>query len=49
MENAPIRGKLKFTNEEIYSYLVNFESFMKNEEFSSLTDGRPTNHPREQE
>lgn len=44
-----MRGKLKFTNEEIYSYLLNFKSFMKNEEFSLLTDDRPTNRPWEQE
>lgn len=48
MENAPVRGKLKFTNDEVYSYLMNFKSFMENEEFGLLTDDRPTNRPWEQ-
>ncbi|CAL2080331.1 conserved hypothetical protein [Tenacibaculum sp. 190524A02b] len=47
MENAPVRGKLKFTNEEVYSYLMSFKSFMENEEFGLLTDDRPTNKPWE--
>ncbi|CAL2091516.1 conserved protein of unknown function [Tenacibaculum sp. 190524A02b] len=45
MENAPVSGKLKFTNEEVYSYLMSFKSFMENEEFDLLTDDRPTNKP----
>lgn len=49
MKNAPVRGKLKFTNDEVYYYLMNFKSFMENEEFGLLTDDRPTNRPWEQE
>jgi hypothetical protein len=48
MENAPVRGKLKFTNEEVYLYLLSFKKFMENEDFGLLTDHRPTNRPWEQ-
>ncbi|MGQ3677691.1 hypothetical protein [Tenacibaculum discolor] len=47
MEDAPVRGKLKFTNEEVYDYLMNFKKFMENEEYGLLTDDRPTNRPWE--
>ena len=32
---------LVFSNEEIYSFLMNFKSFMENEEFGLLTDDKP--------
>ncbi|WP_158530822.1 hypothetical protein [Tenacibaculum sp. E3R01] len=36
---------VNFSNEIIYEYLMNFKSFMENEEFSLLADDRPTNRP----
>lgn len=32
---------LVFSNEEIYSFLMNFKSFMENKEFGLLTDDKP--------
>ena len=47
MEDAPVVDKLKFSNDEVYQYLMNFKAFMENEEFGLLTDDRPTNFPWE--
>ena len=40
---------VNFSNETIYEYLMNFKSFMENEEFGLLTDDRPTNRPWERD
>jgi hypothetical protein len=42
MTVAPIPNELKFLNDEIYQYLLMFKEFMENDEFSLLTDNRPT-------
>ena len=41
MKNDPKSYKLPFTNKDIYRYLVQFKSFMENEEFGLLTDDKP--------
>ncbi len=41
MDKAPVAGELPFSNEEIYSYLMQFKSFMENETFSLLSDNSP--------
>lgn len=41
MKDTPILGELNFKNSEIYTYLINFKTFMENEEFNLLTDSRP--------
>ncbi|NAS31515.1 hypothetical protein GTQ40_11070 [Flavobacteriaceae bacterium R38] len=40
MDNAPVVGKLKFSNEEVHQYLMSFKAFMENEDFKLLTDDR---------
>ncbi|WP_431166069.1 hypothetical protein [Tenacibaculum halocynthiae] len=40
---------MRYNNYLTYEFLMNFKSFMKNEEFGLLTDYRPTNRPWEQE
>lgn len=49
MRNAPVIGKLKFSNEEAYQYLMRFKVFMENEKYNLLTDDRPTNLPWERD
>lgn len=46
-ERMPILIEVNFSNAFIYLYLINFKSFMENEEFGLLTDDRPTNKPWE--
>ncbi|WBX76599.1 hypothetical protein PG911_18610 [Tenacibaculum ovolyticum] len=48
MKNAPTPKKMKFLNNEVYIHLMNFKTFMENEEFGLLTDDRPLNRPWEQ-
>ena len=38
MDNVPVMGELPFNNEEIYSYLMQFKSFMEDETFGLLSD-----------
>ena len=49
MKDTPVVGKLKFSNEEIYDYLMYYKAYMENEEYGLLTDDRPTNPPWERE
>ncbi len=37
-----LTGEILFSNEQVYEYLMNFKTFMENEEFDLLTDDRPT-------
>ncbi len=41
MNKAPVSGGLKFGNSEIHNYLINFKTFMENEEFNLLSYSRP--------
>lgn len=47
MNDAPTPGKLKFSNKEVYTFLMSFKKFMENEEYSLLNDDRPTYLPWE--
>ncbi|MEL1244675.1 hypothetical protein AAEO56_10420 [Flavobacterium sp. DGU11] len=47
IKNAPVPGKLKFSNKEVYIFLLSFKKFMENEEYTLLTDDRPTTWPWE--
>ena len=47
MEKAPDAGKLKFSNEEVYQYLMLFKSFMENKEYKLLTDNRKPLEPED--
>ena len=38
MDNVPVMGELPFNNEDIYSYLMQFKSFMEDETFGLLSD-----------
>ena len=40
MKEAPVSHKLKFSNKEIFKYLMNFKEFMENDEYNLLTDDR---------
>ncbi|WP_452598022.1 hypothetical protein [Pontimicrobium sp. MEBiC01747] len=40
MDKAPVLEKINFKDEEIYSHLMNFKSFMEDERFGLLTDTR---------
>ena len=40
MKKAPVVGKLNFSNEEVYQYLMNFKAFMENKDYELLTDDR---------
>lgn len=40
MKDAPVSGKLEFSNEEVYQYLMGFKTFMENEEYALLTDNK---------
>jgi hypothetical protein len=42
MKDAPVSHKLKFSNKEVYKYLMNVKVFMENEDFALLTDNRET-------
>jgi len=42
MKKAPVVGKLKFSNQEVYQYLMLFKTFMEDPKYSLLTDNRPT-------
>lgn len=39
--------EIKYNNDFIYNYLIDFKKFMENEEYGLLTDDRPTNKPWE--
>lgn len=41
MREVPKPQDLSFSNEEIFSYLLSFKTFMENEEFDLLIDSRP--------
>ncbi|MFY0483074.1 hypothetical protein ACI6PS_10740 [Flavobacterium sp. PLA-1-15] len=41
MKEAPVTHKLKFSNKEIFKYLMNFKQFMESEEYELLTEDRP--------
>ena len=45
MKDAPVIGKLKFNNDEVYQYLMSFKAFMENSDYNLLTDDRATNLP----
>lgn len=47
MENAPVIGKLKFTNEEVYEYLMLFKTFMEKEEYKLLIEDRELKKPED--
>lgn len=47
MENAPVFGELKFSNEEVYQYLMSFKSFMELEEYKLLTEDRELKKPED--
>lgn len=47
MQDAPSVRKIKFKKDEIYRHLLNFKSFMENEEFGLLTDDTSTSFPWE--
>ena len=40
MNDAPVPHKFKFSNKEVYKYLMSFKEFMENEDFALLTDDR---------
>ncbi len=42
MNDAPVVGKLSFSNKEIYNYLMDFKAFMENEEYGLLIEDKPT-------
>lgn len=41
MKEDPVAHKLKFSNKEIFKYLMAFKMFMEIEEYELLTDDRP--------
>lgn len=45
MKDAPVSHKLKFSNKEVFKYLMDFKAFMENEEYELLTDDRPPKKP----
>lgn len=47
MENAPVVGELKFSNEEVHQYLMNFKTFMEQEEYKLLTEDRELKKPED--
>lgn len=47
MKDAPVPHKLKFSNREVYKYLMDFKTFMENEEYELLTDDRPVKKPED--
>ena len=40
MVDVPLANKIRFTNTEIYNYLMKLKGFMENNEFGLLTDKR---------
>ena len=40
MDDAPVPYKLKFSNKEIFKYLMDFKNFMEMKDFELLTDDR---------
>lgn len=49
MKDSPVIGKLKFSNVEVYEYLMRYKAYMENDEYGLLTDDRPTNRPWERD
>jgi hypothetical protein len=47
MKDAPVPHKLKFSNKEVFKYLMDFKAFMENEEYELLTDDRPPKKPED--
>lgn len=47
MKDAPVSHKLKFSNKEVFIYLMDFKAFMENEEYELLTDDRPPKKPED--
>lgn len=42
MKEAPTPHKLRFSNKEVFKYLMDFKTFMENEEYKLLLEDRPT-------
>lgn len=49
MKEAPVQGSLKFSNEEVFEYLMKYKEYMENDEYGLLIDNRPTNRPWDNE
>lgn len=47
MKDAPVVGELKFSNEEVYQYLMSFKAFMKQEEYKLLIEDRELKKPED--
>ena len=47
MENAPVFGELKFSNQEVYQYLMSYKEFMEQEEYKLLTEDRELKKPED--
>jgi hypothetical protein len=47
MKEVPVVGKLKFSNQEVYQYLMLFKTFMEDQSFSLLTEERELKKPED--
>lgn len=47
MKDAPVSHRLKFSNRDVYKYLIDFKIFMENEKNELLADDRQTKKPQD--